>query len=208
MGRSLLRLALAVILAGVLIGGCSTNRGKPVEFFSEVVSVERGTDWSVESSGGPWSLGYRFSEGWMHLGPMTIELANGTTLDVPPETPGGNQCSHFVDEPTPTVQLPERCSVAGKTSRHDGSVEWFQVMLIESNGLIDMWDFESHHDGWVRTGMGFQLPLSETAEFRDDMGRALDSIEGFLEDCADGPTRTWANPEGEIARISCLAYDG
>lgn len=99
-----------------------------IDFIGEVVAADT-SNWEIDAdnpdiaftSGGPES---RF-----RVGPATFRLADGTTLEVPAATPGGNVCSllGFPDQPrTPT------CLIAGGLD-DAGAVDWFSIEPLDKN---------------------------------------------------------------------------
>ena len=73
------------------------------------------------------------------VGPATLTLDDGTVVDVPERTPGGNRCPQLdiVNEPpdVPTVLgTREACLVIGAFADGTGSAEWFVTTLVSRVG--------------------------------------------------------------------------
>lgn len=127
--RSLLwpSLALVVLFAASVVG-CSF--GSPsatnVDFIGEVVSADV-TGWSAKADPPDIAFSTGGIDSRLRVGPATFNLADGTTIDVPAETPGGNLCSllGYRDQPrTPT------CLVAGEVDA-TGAAEWFAIQPLD-----------------------------------------------------------------------------
>ncbi len=97
------------------------------------------------------------------VGPATLHLANGTVVDVPAGTPGGNLCE-ALGWPDDIYEV--KCVVVGKFN-DQGAAAWFAAagLLVdgESNVQMDVERFENR-DAIVRLGeVLFAVPIRPDA---------------------------------------------
>lgn len=115
--------ALGVAVA-VLAAGCSVGApgAEHVDFIGEVVSADT-ENWRIDGDDSAIAFSTGGSDSRMRVGPATFHLADGSTIDVPAETPGGNLCSllGWRDQPrTPT------CLMVGEFDEA-GAAAWFSI---------------------------------------------------------------------------------
>ena len=180
----------------------------------EVESVVFGDDWAMQpreatlARGGP--------DGDVTVGPQTVALVDGRTLDVPALTPGGNLClglghpsqvSAITGEPTASLEDVPRletavdwtdpCVIMGQL-RNSGSVAWFAVLdttSFQGRSLADVGEVAAVDlaAGTMTTLDGFEFPLDAT---ESDCGRPL-TEGGFMQALADWNT-------GSVVALVCL----
>ena len=160
-------MALLVGLACVVGASCSSGSDQEAvvpDFLGELVQADL-DGWQLRqandgrstafASGGPNSP--------LLVGPATLHLADGTVIDVPAGTPGGNLCE-ALGWPDDVYEV--KCVVVGKFDDH-GAAAWFAAGGLEvdgeSNVQMDVERFEDR-DAIVRLGeVLFAVPIRPDA---------------------------------------------
>ena len=152
-----------VVGAAAIAASCSLGspRAEDVDFLAEVVSADT-ADWRISTSNGAaFSTGG--SDSTMRVGPAAFHLADGSTLEVPAGTTGGNLCSLLGWRDQPRT---ETCLVTGKFD-DSGDVAWFAIQPFETyEGGVSQLDAEGFdgRDAIVRVGgIRLAVPIRQDA---------------------------------------------
>lgn len=194
----------------------SEGQAEEIDFIGEVESVSFGDEWQMEGGvlgdGGPDAV--------TTVGPQTINLSAGETLNVPSGTGGGNLClqlihpqqvSKITGEPSVTEveEIPSYegwwdwsvlCVVMGQTS-DTGDVSWFEVLAVTrfdgvqlaEVGEVAGLNFEQDS---IVTSRGFRFALKTE---NSDGGEGLDQVEA-MHALADWST-------GDVVGLRCVFGD-
>jgi hypothetical protein len=171
------------------------------DFVGEVVSAETDS-WRISSGeSGVASSGGINSR--MMVGPATFHLADGTTLDVPPDTPGGNMCSLLGTSAQPDTAT---CLVAGAVDE-SGAVAWFAIQPLVKLGdgsfQLTVDRFEGRDAIVSVGGIWVPVPVRLDAELRCAEPGDLAATP------IDVPSRArlaTLNAEGEVVAVECLYH--
>jgi hypothetical protein len=139
----------------------------------------------------------------MKVGPVTFHLADGTTLDVPPNTPGGNMCSLLGTSVQPRTAT---CLVVGALDE-SGAVAWFAieplVKLDDGSFQLTVDRFEGRDAIVLVGGTWVSVPVRSDAELRCDEPGDLAATP------VEVPSRARLaalNTEGEVVAVECLYH--
>ena len=133
-----------MVVGAVLVGGCGTSSSvvEP-DFFGELrtVDLER---WQITQAerGGGTAFATGGPDSPLLVGPATFQLSDGQTVEIPPNTPGGNMCK-ILGYPDQPYDAP--CLVAGVLAGMT-EAEWFIAEPFEPN---DQGQFTLSVDGFV-----------------------------------------------------------
>lgn len=213
----------ALLLACTSVAGCTSDEEPPGPVVPErswdVIGVVAGATHlpGYETTGGAITQGDPRT-GHFTVGPMDVEMADGSVLHVPAETPGGNACLPLMtsaDRRFATGQarddIPDEAvvSMAGLSDGcvviaaldPNGSVARFQILSTDPLGRADVGDLVERRRSGYLTGSGFVFDLAPDAEVVCN-SEAVD-VDSFLE-----PGR-WSAvsvdvESGEIAAIKCV----
>lgn len=128
-----------------------------MDFLIEVKSVEL-SNWSAVSSSGSPAVAVGGPDMDIRVGPGVLKLADGSVLNVAPDTPGGNLCYLLQDgaaseeaDPPYSPQGSIHCVVMGSYRAGTSTAEWFSVwdavLYTDGDGLINLGDLLDVRDG-------------------------------------------------------------
>lgn len=188
-------------------------------FFGRVVSVEFGDDWAITPSDVAVTPG---ASSGTTVGPAILYFDNGTSLEVPAGTPGGNACLELVrpeDWPAitglenPTLKqlrrndIPNDCFLYGVLTP-DGQVAWFDVATEylhgDSTATLLRRPLRLVEQTFVVEGnLGF--PLAEDVEIICINPLSVEEYAADLDEHAQRSVIEISTTTGEIVHIFCFA---
>jgi hypothetical protein len=208
-GRSRCRTAAGQLSGGtavataLIVSACWSGPPSEAEadFVGEVVSAD--TDSWRTSSGESGAASSGGINSQMKVGPATFHLADGTTLDVPPNTPGGNMCSLLGTSVQPGTAT---CLVAGALDE-SGAVAWFAIQPLVKLGdgsfQLTVDRFEGRDAIVLVGGTWVPVPVRFDAKLRCAEPGDLAATPVEVPSRARLAT---LNAEGEVVAVECLYH--
>lgn len=197
-----------------------------MDFLAELKSVELDS-WSALSSSGTPALAVGGPDLDIRVGPGVLELADGSVVNVAPDTPGGNLCYLLQDgaaseEATPpySPQGTVHCMVMGSYQPGTSTAEWFSVwdavLYTGGDGLINLGDLLGVRGGMAivaARGATVTLPIMSDVPF--ECGNTTTTPESEWKNLGDlllPPSAGYAagvDPSGSmvVEKVYCLTSD-
>ncbi len=210
--RARSRVASLVVAAMVVATGCADDDVDPladvsvvdVDFVGVLESVER-SEWTITENGGPRRTnatpGGPFTG--VRVGPGTLQLADGTIVDVADDTPGPLYCDLLGHS-----QLAgQSCIVIGAFKPGTTTAEWFAIEFGETLDGIDDIVSMTVVDGLAYLGAGMDAVFAMPFDERVGSFGCPPGVVSVGEPVQDGFYYGAIGPDDQVTDIWCVGID-